>query len=199
MKKNQTMQGTFSKLFGKKHANPATTSLYATNPPWIFTQEAQEEGPRDFGECTPGGKKKAREKSRRRLFPPDSGVTWALGRRAGAGTRWNLRTGQGDAGKGEEASQPESERDPLKRGRRTSPPSPAIPAPSQPLVGFVAVFPVSPTPPHIRILSESEVILRSRHLSLTLSASSAPQRACLRCPVFRSVWVRKVSDNQGHC
>ncbi|CAO2607430.1 Uncharacterized protein C6orf132 homolog [Lemmus lemmus] len=48
MKKNQTMQGTFSKLFGKKHANPATTSLYATNPPWIFTQEAQEEGPRDF-------------------------------------------------------------------------------------------------------------------------------------------------------
>ncbi|KAH0518582.1 hypothetical protein LTLLF_115730 [Microtus ochrogaster] len=48
MKKNQTMQGTFSKLFGKKHANPATTSLYATNPPWIFTQEAQEDGPRDF-------------------------------------------------------------------------------------------------------------------------------------------------------
>ncbi|XP_052601492.1 uncharacterized protein C6orf132 homolog [Peromyscus californicus insignis] len=48
MKKNQTMQGTFSKLFGKKHANPATTSLYATNPPWIFTQEAQEEGTRDF-------------------------------------------------------------------------------------------------------------------------------------------------------
>lgn len=58
----------------------------------------------------------------------------------------------------------------------------------------VAVFAVSPTPPHIRILSESEVILRSRHLSLTLSASSAPQRACLRCPVFRSVWVRKESD-----
>ncbi|XP_036022942.1 uncharacterized protein C6orf132 homolog [Onychomys torridus] len=48
MKKNQTMQGTFSKLFGKKHANSATTSLYATNPPWIFTQEAQEEGTRDF-------------------------------------------------------------------------------------------------------------------------------------------------------
>lgn len=54
MKKNQTMQGTFSKLFGKKHAHPSTTSLYATNPPWIFTQEAQEEGTRDFGECTPG-------------------------------------------------------------------------------------------------------------------------------------------------
>ncbi|XP_052049466.1 uncharacterized protein C6orf132 homolog [Apodemus sylvaticus] len=48
MKKNQTMQGTFSKLFGKKHAHPSTTSLYATNPPWIFTQEAQEEGTRDF-------------------------------------------------------------------------------------------------------------------------------------------------------
>ncbi|KAM7318582.1 hypothetical protein ACRRTK_021694 [Alexandromys fortis] len=139
MKKNQTMQGTFSKLFGKKHANPATTSLYATNPPWIFTQEAQEEGPRDFGECTSGGKK-TREKSRRRLFLPDSGVTWALGRRAGAGTRWNLRTGQGDAGKGEEASQPESERDPLKRGRRTLPSSPAIPVPSQPMVGFPFVW-----------------------------------------------------------
>ncbi|XP_032756479.1 uncharacterized protein C6orf132 homolog [Rattus rattus] len=48
MKKNQTMQGTFSKLFGKKHAHTSTTSLYATNPPWIFTQEAQEEGTRDF-------------------------------------------------------------------------------------------------------------------------------------------------------
>ncbi|XP_034504147.1 uncharacterized protein C6orf132 homolog [Ailuropoda melanoleuca] len=49
MKKNQTVQGTFSKLFGKKHANPPSTSLYATNPPWIFTQEAPEEGSRDFG------------------------------------------------------------------------------------------------------------------------------------------------------
>ncbi|XP_073938286.1 uncharacterized protein C6orf132 homolog isoform X2 [Castor canadensis] len=48
MKKNQTVQGTFSKLFGKRHANPAATSLYATNPPWIFTQEAPEEGTRDF-------------------------------------------------------------------------------------------------------------------------------------------------------
>ena len=44
MKKNPTVQGTFSKLFGKKHANPPATSLYATNPPWIFTQEAPEEG-----------------------------------------------------------------------------------------------------------------------------------------------------------
>ncbi|XP_045354160.1 uncharacterized protein C6orf132 homolog [Leopardus geoffroyi] len=49
MKKNQTVQGTFSKLFGKKHPNPPSTSLYATNPPWIFTQEAPEEGIRDFG------------------------------------------------------------------------------------------------------------------------------------------------------
>ncbi|XP_059966382.1 uncharacterized protein C6orf132 homolog [Mesoplodon densirostris] len=48
MKKNSTVQGTFSKLFGKKHANPPATSLYATNPPWIFTQEAPEEGTRDF-------------------------------------------------------------------------------------------------------------------------------------------------------
>ncbi|XP_036725247.1 uncharacterized protein C6orf132 homolog isoform X1 [Balaenoptera musculus] len=48
MKKNQTVQGTFSKLFGKKHANPPATSLYATNPPWIFTQEAPEEGTRHF-------------------------------------------------------------------------------------------------------------------------------------------------------
>lgn len=51
MKKNQTVQGTFSKFFGKKHANPNTTSLYATNPPWIFTQE---EGTRDLGECAGG-------------------------------------------------------------------------------------------------------------------------------------------------
>ncbi|XP_048203730.1 uncharacterized protein C6orf132 homolog [Perognathus longimembris pacificus] len=47
MKKNQTtVQGTFSKLFGKKHGHPAAASLYATNPPWIFTQEAPEEGAR---------------------------------------------------------------------------------------------------------------------------------------------------------
>lgn len=55
MKKNQTVQGTFSKLFGKKHANPPNTSLYATNPPWIFTQEAPEEGSRDFGRSTRAG------------------------------------------------------------------------------------------------------------------------------------------------
>ncbi|XP_053249451.1 uncharacterized protein C6orf132 homolog [Podarcis raffonei] len=40
MKKNHSVQGTISRLFGKKHAsNNSTTSLYATNPPWIFTQE----------------------------------------------------------------------------------------------------------------------------------------------------------------
>lgn len=50
MKKNQTVQGTFSKLFGKKHNAPAT-SLYATNPPWIFTQEAPEERTRRLGKC----------------------------------------------------------------------------------------------------------------------------------------------------
>ncbi|XP_017733780.1 PREDICTED: uncharacterized protein C6orf132 homolog [Rhinopithecus bieti] len=48
MKKNQTVQGTFSKLFGKKHTTSPSTSLYATNPPWIFTQEAPEEGTRGF-------------------------------------------------------------------------------------------------------------------------------------------------------
>ncbi|XP_072498192.1 uncharacterized protein C6orf132 homolog [Notamacropus eugenii] len=48
MKKNQSVQGTFSKLFGKKHTTPTTTSLYATNPPWIFTQEVPIEGTRNF-------------------------------------------------------------------------------------------------------------------------------------------------------
>ncbi|EPY76660.1 hypothetical protein CB1_001402041 [Camelus ferus] len=48
MKKNPTVQGTFSKLFGKKHANPSATSLYAANPPWIFTQEAPEVGTRNL-------------------------------------------------------------------------------------------------------------------------------------------------------
>ncbi|XP_036269595.1 uncharacterized protein C6orf132 homolog [Pipistrellus kuhlii] len=47
MKKGQTVQGTFSKIFGKKHASP-TASLYVTNPPWIFTREAAEEGARDL-------------------------------------------------------------------------------------------------------------------------------------------------------
>uniref|UniRef100_A0A8C3I8X6 Chromosome 6 open reading frame 132 n=1 Tax=Chrysemys picta bellii TaxID=8478 RepID=A0A8C3I8X6_CHRPI len=51
MKKNQSVQGTFSKLFGKKHANNTNnTSLYATNPPWIFTQEVTSEGRGDVVE-----------------------------------------------------------------------------------------------------------------------------------------------------
>ncbi|KAM8777105.1 uncharacterized protein C6orf132 homolog [Rhynchonycteris naso] len=48
MKKNQTVQGTFSKIFGKKHASADSTSLFLANRPWIFTQEALEEGARDF-------------------------------------------------------------------------------------------------------------------------------------------------------
>ncbi|RLV96967.1 hypothetical protein DV515_00012251 [Chloebia gouldiae] len=41
MKKHQphSVQGTFSRLFGKRHASPSAASLFATNPPWIFTQE----------------------------------------------------------------------------------------------------------------------------------------------------------------
>uniref|UniRef100_A0A8C8SHB2 Chromosome 6 open reading frame 132 n=1 Tax=Pelusios castaneus TaxID=367368 RepID=A0A8C8SHB2_9SAUR len=51
MKKNNSVQGTFSKLFGKKHANNTnTTSLYASNPPWIFTPEFTSEGKGDVVE-----------------------------------------------------------------------------------------------------------------------------------------------------
>ncbi|KAM6237084.1 uncharacterized protein C6orf132 homolog [Porphyrio hochstetteri] len=40
MKKHHSVQGTFSRLFGKRHASPAAAaSLFATNPPWIFAQE----------------------------------------------------------------------------------------------------------------------------------------------------------------
>ncbi|KAL2295356.1 hypothetical protein Nmel_017768 [Mimus melanotis] len=41
MKKHQphSVQGTFSRLFGKRHSSPSAASLFATNPPWIFTQE----------------------------------------------------------------------------------------------------------------------------------------------------------------
>ncbi|KAM6041201.1 uncharacterized protein C6orf132 homolog [Theristicus caerulescens] len=39
MKKHHSVQGTFSRLFGKRQASPAAASLFATNPPWIFTQE----------------------------------------------------------------------------------------------------------------------------------------------------------------
>ncbi|KAG8511945.1 hypothetical protein J0S82_011075 [Galemys pyrenaicus] len=53
MKKNQTVQGTFSKLFGKKHASSASTSLYAPNLQWMFAPETPEKS-RDFGECAGG-------------------------------------------------------------------------------------------------------------------------------------------------
>ncbi|XP_061327796.1 uncharacterized protein C6orf132 homolog isoform X1 [Pezoporus flaviventris] len=39
MKKHHSVQGTFSRLFGKRQPSPAAASLFATNPPWIFTQE----------------------------------------------------------------------------------------------------------------------------------------------------------------
>ncbi|XP_074749688.1 uncharacterized protein C6orf132 homolog isoform X1 [Strix uralensis] len=39
MKKHHSVQGTFSRLFGKRHGSPAAASLFAPNPPWIFTQE----------------------------------------------------------------------------------------------------------------------------------------------------------------
>ncbi|XP_069627155.1 uncharacterized protein C6orf132 homolog [Haliaeetus albicilla] len=36
---HHSVQGTFSRLFGKRQASPAAASLFATNPPWILTQE----------------------------------------------------------------------------------------------------------------------------------------------------------------
>ncbi|XP_074781573.1 uncharacterized protein C6orf132 homolog [Athene noctua] len=39
MKKHHSVQGTFSRLFGKRHGSPAAASLFAPNPPWILTQE----------------------------------------------------------------------------------------------------------------------------------------------------------------
>lgn len=110
MKKNQTMQGTFSKLFGKKHAHPSTTSLYATNPPWIFTHEAQEEGTRDFGECTPAGGKKKKKQGR---VPRGASSLLAL---ASLG-RWESGLGQGHVG----TCGPAEEM--LGRGRRRGSPS----------------------------------------------------------------------------
>ncbi|XP_062999164.1 uncharacterized protein C6orf132 homolog [Elgaria multicarinata webbii] len=44
-------QGTFSRLFGKKHANNnPTSSLYVTNPPWIFTKEVSSDNLTSSGE-----------------------------------------------------------------------------------------------------------------------------------------------------
>lgn len=102
MKKNQTVQGTFSKIFGKKHANPNATSLYATNPPWIFAQEAPEEGTRDFGKCARGRAVAAPAVGRRPAALRATELR-ALGgaRGGGKGTRPNLRTGhQAAAGMG---------------------------------------------------------------------------------------------------
>lgn len=104
MRKNQTVQGTFSKLFGRKHANPPGTSLYATNPPWIFTHEAPAEGRRDFGECAlregAGLPRAAPPPLGLRAALPPPGSESSAGReggdaagRGGEGTRWNLRTG----------------------------------------------------------------------------------------------------------
>ncbi|XP_070601705.1 uncharacterized protein C6orf132 homolog [Erythrolamprus reginae] len=51
MKKHNSVQGTFSRLFGKKHAsNNSTSSLYATNPPWIFAQEINSDSLKTSGE-----------------------------------------------------------------------------------------------------------------------------------------------------
>ncbi|XP_075030284.1 uncharacterized protein C6orf132 homolog [Calonectris borealis] len=50
MKKHHSVQGTFSRLFGKRHASPAAASLFATNPPWIFTQEVTADSAGGTGE-----------------------------------------------------------------------------------------------------------------------------------------------------
>lgn len=100
MKKNQTVQGTFSKLFGKKHANPPSTSLYATNPPWIFTQEAPDEGSRDFGKRArgggPGGRRGAREArpGRNTLQPARRGAEALPGRGGGPARLSRERAGR---------------------------------------------------------------------------------------------------------
>ncbi|KAM6108232.1 uncharacterized protein C6orf132 homolog [Pterocles gutturalis] len=39
MKKHHSVQGTFSRLFGKRQPSPAAASLFAANPPWIFSQD----------------------------------------------------------------------------------------------------------------------------------------------------------------
>lgn len=61
MKKHHSVQGTFSRLFGKKHGT-AAASLFATNPPWIFSQEVTSDSAGGTGQCSsssvlPGGGK----------------------------------------------------------------------------------------------------------------------------------------------
>lgn len=55
MKKHQphSVQGTFSRLFGKRHSSPSAASLFATNPPWIFTQEVTSDSAGGTGQCPP--------------------------------------------------------------------------------------------------------------------------------------------------
>ncbi|XP_053943235.1 uncharacterized protein C6orf132 homolog [Cuculus canorus] len=57
MKKHHSVQGTFSRLFGKRHASPtasssssSSSSLFATNPPWIFSQEVSSDSAGGTGE-----------------------------------------------------------------------------------------------------------------------------------------------------
>uniref|UniRef100_A0A8B9FUH1 Chromosome 6 open reading frame 132 n=1 Tax=Amazona collaria TaxID=241587 RepID=A0A8B9FUH1_9PSIT len=61
MKKHHSVQGTFSRLFGKRQPSPAAASLFATNPPWIFAQEVTSDsagvyyGDNRFGTMTDSG------------------------------------------------------------------------------------------------------------------------------------------------
>ncbi|KAG8450902.1 hypothetical protein GDO86_003246 [Hymenochirus boettgeri] len=50
MKKNNSVQGTLSKLFGKKNAN--NNSLYAENPPWMLPQ-GNKKGSADYHDTIP--------------------------------------------------------------------------------------------------------------------------------------------------
>uniref|UniRef100_A0A663EYT9 Chromosome 6 open reading frame 132 n=1 Tax=Aquila chrysaetos chrysaetos TaxID=223781 RepID=A0A663EYT9_AQUCH len=58
---HHSVQGTFSRLFGKRQASPAAASLFATNPPWILTQEVTSDsagvyyGDNRFGTMTDSG------------------------------------------------------------------------------------------------------------------------------------------------
>lgn len=65
------MQGTFSRLFGKKHGT-AAASLFATNPPWIFSQEVTSDSAGGTGQCCPS-----------RVLP--SGKAWGGAARSAAG------------------------------------------------------------------------------------------------------------------
>ncbi|KAL0622443.1 LOW QUALITY PROTEIN: hypothetical protein AAY473_006031 [Plecturocebus cupreus] len=170
MKKNQTVQGTFSKLFGKKHATSPSTSLYATNPPWIFAQEAPEEGTRGFGERAGGAGRWGRA---------GGAVSWRRGGEGHVGT-WGLaessrRTGL--SGKGRAVREAGKTGAPLSSRRRTLPPAPLTPGPLRrwsfpPLGGSYACVTVSgkasgglrylpPPHPYTPFLVEAEVFLEN--------------------------------------